>query len=167
MSANRYRRMSNDPNGSGIDELANRPRRPGMGWLALGVIVLALAMPTFLLLDPEPSRMWFNPGLIAFMPSLYSSPFGRVFGGGWRGLDERELSAFDRAMRAAYLALVGLMLVAVAALALATSAGIELHPAAAKWVQLGQALVVTVMLLPIAFAELLTPLPPPEDHFHA
>ncbi len=146
-----------------------RPRRYAVRWgLALG-LASVLAIPVFAMLGTAehdgivPHVMPFS--IVLFVSSI-GSPFTReawLSPRGFATYDEFERAALSDAMRRAYL----IDILAVSALFLwlmiASRLGWPMPVTSSQWGAIGYATVMTMLTLPILFAEFMVPMPDPED----
>ena len=146
-----------------------RPRRYSVRWGMVAGLGLILTIPLMAMLGAG-ERGGLIPNVVPLsMPALISSlhsPFTReawLSPRGFETFDEFERTALSDAMRRAYLidifAICGLFLWLMAA----TRLGWPMPATIGQWGAIGYATVMTLLTLPILFAEFMVPMPDPED----
>ncbi len=164
-----YRNDGYDVNKWAANEMKHRPRRYWVRWgLVVGLAFVA-AIPVFEMLTPGDADGVFPnvmPMSILLVVISFSSPFARqswLTKRGFETYDEYERDALLAAARRAYL--VNLIVIGLLFLWLtfAVRAGWPMPHTYRQWGALGYATVMTMLSLPIIFAEFVVPLPDAED----
>lgn len=150
-------------------EMKRRPRRYWVRWGLVAGLASVMAIPVFAMIGAGdhggivPNVMPFS--MLLFVTSI-GSPFTReawLSPRGFATYDEFERAALSDAMRRAYLidilAIVGLF----AWLMIASRLGWPVPATFSQWGAIGYALLMTMLTLPIVFAEFMVPMPDAED----
>ena len=149
--------------------MRKRPRRYWVRWGLTAGLALILAIPVFEMLG-NADRSAVMPNVMPMSTLLFisslSSPFTReawLSPRGFATYDEFERNALSEAVRRAYL----VDLIAVGAVFLwlmaASRAGWSMPVTSGQWGAIGFATVMTMLALPIIFAEFMVPMPDPQD----
>ena len=149
--------------------MRKRPRRYWVRWGLTAGLAFVLAIPVLAMLGiGERSAIVPNVmpmSMLLFISSL-SSPFSReawLSPCGFATYDEFERNALLEAMRRAYLADLNIVTALFLWLMAASRAGWSMPVTSGQWGAIGFATVMTMLTLPIIFAEFMVPMPDPED----
>lgn len=145
--------------------MRKRPRRYWVRWGLTVGLAFVLAIPVLMMVSTADRSIVMPMSILLFMSSL-SSPFTReawLSPRGFATYDEFERNALSTAMRRAYLVDV----IAVGAVFLwlmaASRANWPSPTTSSQWGTIGYATVMTMLALPIIFAEFMVSMPDPED----
>lgn len=149
----------------------DRRRRAGTKWLILLSLLLMFAMAVVDLVDPFPDRHGLPNLFGVLMPAVVAaslSPFAReswLTAKGRESYDEFERHAYARATLRAYLVFLGVVGAAFAYLWAAATLRWPLPLGPRGWATWGIVLLVTGAALPLLVAEIMVPIPPPEEEW--
>lgn len=147
----------------------SRPRRYAVRWGLVAGLASIMAIPVFAMLGVGdhggivPNVM---PWSVLLLVSSMGSPFTReawLSPRGFATYDEFERAALSDAMRRAYLIDILAVTALFAWLMIASRLGWPMPATTSQWGAIGYATVMTMLTLPILFAEFMVPMPDPED----
>lgn len=150
------------------NDMRHRPRRYAVRWGLVAGLASVLAIPVFAMLGTGDHGIVPNvmPCSVLLFVSSIGSPFTReawLSPRGFATYDEFERAALSDAMRRAYLidilAVSGLFVW----LMVASRAGWPTPATTSQWGAIGYATIMTMLTLPILFAEFMVPMPDLED----
>ena len=150
-------------------EARERPRRYWVRWGLMIGLTLIWTTPVLSMVNLA-DRSALVPGITTtgmpmFLSALHS-PFTRgawISPQGFAKYDEFERKALSDAMRRAYLidlCVIGALFLWLMA---ATRAGWPVPRTTVQWGSIGYSIVMTMLALPVIFAEIMVPMPDPED----
>lgn len=150
-------------------EMKRRPRRYWVRWGLAAGLASVLTIPVFAMLSTgEQGGLVPNvmPLSVLLLVNSIGSPFTReawLSPSGFATFDEFERAALSDAMRRAYLIDILAVCGVFAWLMIASRLGWPMPASTGQWGAVGYATVMTMLTLPILFAEFMVPMPDPED----
>lgn len=164
-----YRGDGYDINKWSANEMKRRPRRYWVRWGLVGGLFFIVTIPVMEMLAPGNANGVFPnvmPMSILLVVTSASSPFARqswLTKRGFERYDEYERDALLAAARRAYLVNLIAIGVLFTWLTFAARTGWPMPHTYRQWGAIGYATVMTMLGLPIMFAEFMVPMPDAED----
>ncbi len=151
------------------NEIKQRPRRYWVRWGMSAGLLFVLTIPVLAMVGAY-DRGTVLPNVVPMSMLLLitslQSPFTReawLSPAGFATFDEFERTALSDAMRRAYLIDILVVSMLFVWLMLASRLGWPMPATTSQWGAIGYATVMTMLTLPVLFAEFMVPMPDPED----